>query len=374
MRIVAFVVSSLVLIGCSSAPEKPDPTRLERITPEVVLVKQGSASLGGDDVTGLTPVITASGLVAASSRGEVSLLTLPDLDEVWSTDLDQDITAGVGANDASVFVITANGRLIALSLVTGEVQFERVLPSAVTTVPSADDDRVYVKTQVGRLMALSAATGETLWVEEAQETTIGIRGGAPMTLSNNTLWVLWESGRLAGYQADNGRIVFERQVAVSKGRSPLERIVDSKGAPSIQNSVLATATRNGQLSVLDIGSGQPLWSVDADAYPGALVGFNAVTVVETDGTVSAYSLQTGESLWSTQALRYRELSAPSVFANSIVVVDLEGVVHLIDPADGGLVGRLDVGSAKGLVAPVVSSEGMAVQLVDGRVTWVSVTP
>ena len=59
------------------------------------------------------------------------------------------------------------------------------------------------------------------------------------------LFVLWESGRIMAYHAQTGRILWERQVAVSRGRSPLDRIVDSKGAPSVRNGFIATATRNG---------------------------------------------------------------------------------------------------------------------------------
>ena len=49
-----------------------------------------------------------------------------------------------------------------------------------------------------------------------------------MTLESDVLYVFGESGRIVAYQAESGRIFWERQVAVSRGRSPLERIVDSK--------------------------------------------------------------------------------------------------------------------------------------------------
>jgi outer membrane protein assembly factor BamB len=95
-------------------------------------------------------------------------------------------------------------------------------------------------------------------------------------------------------------------------------------------------------------------------------------VVETDGTISAYSAQSGESLWTTEALKYRELSPPVVIADSIGVVDLEGELHLLDPADGSIIGRLDVGGDKGKVAPVAIGNGVLVQLLDGRLSRVEV--
>ena len=359
------------LAGCSSAPEKPDPTPLERITERVELDDVESTSLGGGDQTGLSPAVDGEVIAAASAGGDVYLLNA-ELDELWDTDIDRSIVGGAALNGSSVYVTTADAVLVALSRDNGEVRFEVALPSNSTVPPIATDSLVFVKTQIGQLLALNATTGETVWFEEAQESGVGIRGGAPMTLAGDVLYVLWESGRIVTYQADTGRILWERQVAVSRGRSPLERIVDSKGAPSVRNNLVATATRNGQVSLLDARNGQLIWSLDSDAYPGALLAFNAVTVVETDGTISAYSAQSGESLWTTEALKYRELSPPVVIADSIGVVDLEGELHLLDPADGSIIGRLDVGGDKGKVAPVAIGNGLLVQLLDGRLSRVEV--
>jgi outer membrane protein assembly factor BamB len=359
------------LVGCSSAPEKPDPTPLERITERVELDDVESTSLGGGDQTGLSPAVDGDVIAAASAGGDVYLLNA-ELDELWDTDIDRSIVGGAALNGSSVYVTTADAVLVALSRDNGEVRFEVALPSNSTVPPIATDSLVLVKTQIGQLLALNATTGETVWFEEAQESGVGIRGGAPMTLAGDVLFVLWESGRIVAYQADTGRILWERQVAVSRGRSPLERIVDSKGAPSVRNNLVATATRNGQVSLLDARNGQLIWSLDSDAYPGALLAFNAVTVVETDGTISAYSAQSGESLWTTEALKYRELSPPVVIADSIGVVDLEGELHLLDPADGSIIGRLDVGGDKGKVAPVAIGNGVLVQLLDGRLSRVEV--
>jgi hypothetical protein len=54
------------------------------------------------------------------------------------------------------------------------------------------------------------------------------------------------------------------------------------------------------------------------------------------------------------------------------VIDLEGELHLLDPANGSIVGRLDVGGDKGKVAPVVIEDGILVQLLDGRLSRVEV--
>ncbi len=371
MRRLLIVVAMVVLAGCSSAPEKLNPTPLERITETVELDVVESTSLGGGDQTGLSPASDGEVIAAASAGGDVYLFDM-NLEELWSVEIEQTIVGGVAVNQDAVYVVTSDANLVALSRANGELLFEVALPSNSTVPPVTTDSQIFIKTQIGQLLALNADTGETIWFEEARETGVGIRGGAPMTLESDVLYVLWESGRIVAYQAESGRILWERQVAISHGRSPLERIVDSKGAPSVRNNLVATATRNAQVSLLDARNGQLMWSLDADAYPGALLAFNAVTIVETDGTISAYSAQSGGSLWTNEALKYRELSPPVVVADSIGVIDLEGELHLLDPANGSIVGRLDVGGDKGKVAPVVVEDGILVQLLDGRLSRVEV--
>lgn len=361
----------LALIGCSSAPDKPSPTPLKRITEIVEIDDVESTSLGGGDQTGLSPAVDGDSIAAASAGGDVYLFDAK-LDELWNTDIDRTILGGVALNSTAVYVATSDATLVALSRKKGEVLFEVTLPGNSTVPAVATDTMVFVKTQIGQLIALNAVSGETVWFEEAKESNVGIRGGAPISLSDDVLFVLWESGRIMAYQAQTGRILWERQVAVSRGRSPLDRIVDSKGAPSVRNGFIATATRNGQVSLLSARDGQLIWSFDSDAYPGALLAFNAVTVVETDGTISAFSAQSGESLWSTGVLKHRELSPPAVVADYIGVIDLEGELHLLDPANGSIVGRIDVGGDKGKVAPVAVENGALVQLLDGRLSRVEV--
>ena len=363
----------LFFIGCSNAPEKPSPKPLKRITELVGLDEIESVALGGGDRTGLMPAFKDGLIAAASASGEVYAFDA-ELNELWSIDLERSIFAGVGMSNTAVYVITADAALVALSLADGALIFEVSLPGNALVPPIATESLVFVKTQIGRLLALDPRTGRTVWIEEAQGSGIGIRGGSPMTLSGNTLFVLWESGRLIAYQTQTGRILWERQVAVARGRSPLERIVDSKGAPSVRNSLVAVSTRNGQVSLRNSATGQLVWSFDADAYSGALLAFNTVTVIETDGTVSSFGTSSGELLWTTEELQYRELSPPSVIGDFIGVMDFEGKLHLFDPANGLIVGRLNVGGSKGIVAPVGTKKGALIQLVDGNLSLVELVP
>ena len=58
-----------------------------------------------------------------------------------------------------------------------------------------------------------------------------------------------------------------------------------------------------------------------------------------DGKLNAYSLSTGQLAWQNEELLNRQLSNPVMLGQSLVVGDMDGVIHLLDPASGKLVGR-----------------------------------
>jgi outer membrane protein assembly factor BamB len=55
--------------------------------------------------------------------------------------------------------------------------------------------------------------------------------------------------------------------------------------------------------------------------------------------LNAYNLATGELLWQNEELLNRQLSNPVTLGQNLVVGDLDGVIHLIDPSSGKLIGR-----------------------------------
>ena len=77
-------------------------------------------------------------------------------------------------------------------------------------------------------------------------------------------------------------------------------------------------------------------------------------VFAADGTdrLLAWRRGTGDSVWSSDRLRFRQLSAPVMFGNSVAFGDLEGQVHLVSRDKGELQQRVATdGSA--IVAPLL---------------------
>ena len=102
---------------------------------------------------------------------------------------------------------------------------------------------------------------------------------------------------------------------------------------------MVTSSFQGQVTVTDLAAMQVVWSEDASSNKRPEVADNKVFVAKTDGKLVAYDLGTGQLLWENDSLLNRQLSNPVMLGSDLVVGDLDGVLHLLDPNSGQLVGR-----------------------------------
>ena len=366
-KYICFLGFSFVVSGCgNNAPEKPTPNPLVIIDSPLELQVSWKKTLGGLDSTGLKPALFEGSVVAAGANGRVVKFG-NDGEIIWATDLGETITSGVGKGNDYVVVQKLSGTVVNLDLKSGQIRWESNLLALSTSPPVVGGGLIFFKTNDGFLFAIDAIDGSTTWTEEGSDNEMGLRGNSPLTFDNGYLFVLWDSGRLATYLANDGRIIWERLVSRSISRSPLARLLNSLSSPSVRNGFVATATGNGQVTLTHQSSGDKLWSKDLDASGGALIAFNQVVAVETDGTISAFSLQTGDSLWSQNVLKNRDLSVLGIFDRYLTVTDLDGWLHLLDPRDGNIIARIKVGNAGARVPlqNIRSQRSGVVQLLNG---------
>ena len=81
--------------------------------------------------------------------------------------------------------------------------------------------------------------------------------------------------------------------------------------------------------------------------------------------VVALSRAGGTQLWRQEALRLRDLTAPTRYANTLVVGDYEGYVHWLSPDDGRFLAREKAAGERISAAPLVVGENVFVQGDDG---------
>jgi len=255
---------------------------------------------------------------------------LPKL-ELWSKKVSkQGLSSGVEAKDGLVIVGNHKGQLFALDQATGEQKWTAQLTGAILAPSLVQSGRVVTVSNDGTVFAHDLESGQQVWSYDLPSVQFSLRGtSTPIALDArlDARTVLVSSANAYVYALDvlSGVPRMQRRVAVSDGRSDIQRLNDVDGDPVVAGQLLVTTSFQGQVTATDLASQQVIWSEDASSTKRPEVADNKVFVAQADGKLTAYDLATGQQLWQNEQLLNRELSNPVLFGQDLVVGDLDGV-------------------------------------------------
>ena len=341
----ALTVLTLALAGCAGktnkVPEvKPNP--LPKLTQAKTLVPVFSTSVASTDAADpLRLRLDAdNGVVfAIDPKGEVSAFKGKQRLRQKKVSKDN-LSSGVEAAEGLVVVGNQKGQLFALDQQTGEQKWTAQLTGALLAPSLIHAGRVISVSNDGTVYAHEIATGAQVWTYNLPNVQFSLRGmAAPVALDARNVLIASSNAYIYALDALSGVPKLQRRVAVSDGRSDIQRLVDIDGEPVVAGQFVVTTSYQGQVTVLDLASQQVVWSEDASSIQRPEVVGNGVFVAQTDGKIKAFEITSGQPLWENDQLLNRKLSNPVMLGTDLVVGDLDGVLHLIDPRTGQITGR-----------------------------------
>lgn len=369
--VLAALAMSFLLSGCSSSDNKPQAAELVSFKEQVKIKTRWSASGGTEQSeyqSAPAPALIENRLYIVDEDGEVSALETQKGRTVWDTDLETSVNGSIGANNTQVFVGTLEGDVVALMAGSGEEQWRTNLGSEIISAPVATDKQALVQTVDGRLYALDAKNGEQQWIYEIELPVLTLRGNSQSRIVGDTAYASFDNGKVVAIELSSGGTRWEGRLALPKGRTDLERMVDSDAGPLVKGDVVYASAYQGRLMAFSRGTGRPLWSNDVASVKQMDANSGSVFVVTDKDEVRAYQAYSGELLWQNDQLAYRKLSGVSVFANLVAVADAEGYLHLLSPEDGQFMGRKKI-DGSGIFSPMVSDgETLYVQDASGGIS------
>ncbi|AXA68296.1 MULTISPECIES: outer membrane protein assembly factor BamB [Pseudomonas] len=354
---IAVLGLALAVVGCSSTGKKElPPAELKDIKAEVRLDEVWSRSVGdgqGKEYNRLVPAVDGQTIFAADADGRVMAMNRETGQVLWKKDLDLPVSGGVGVGSGLVLVGTLRGQVIALDSASGDEKWRAQASSEVLSAPVVNNDVVVVQSQDDKLQAFELGSGTRRWIYEDTQPVLSLRGtGAPL-VTNQVVMAGFASGKVVALDVQRGLPLWEQQIAVPKGRSELERIVDVDGGLSLSGDTLYVVSYNGRVAALNPANGQILWQRDASSYDGVAEGFGNVYLSLDNGTVEAVEESSTSSLWTNADLARRQLTGPVVWSSNLVVGDYAGYIHLLSQVDGRFVGRTKVDGDGVRVRPLV---------------------
>ena len=334
------------LVACSG--DKPKPTPLEAITPQIAGRAVWSARVDGLPFV-LMPAARDGTFVVAGGDGSVMALAADNGRELWRGSAGARLTAGVGSDGRFAAVVTRDNELVVLE--RGSVKWRTRLSARVVTAPLVAGERVFVMGVDRTVQAWDALDGRYLWQLQRPGEALTLAQPGVLAAFKDTLLV-GQGQRLTAVDPLRGSVRAEVALANPRGTNEVERVADLIGPAARSGDTVCARSFQSAVGCADAQLGTLLWSKN---FGGAqAIGADADLVVGADGSdrISAWRTLSGDLAWNSEQLRYRGLSGFLVIARTVVVGDFEGQVHFLDRATGKTLLRLPTDGSAVIGAPV----------------------
>ena len=333
------------------------PAKLVDFKQTVSVTQRWSANVGSNSkkiYVRLQPKVDGDRIYAAGAKGRVSAYNVDSGQLLWQVDTGLPLRGGRGSGDGLVLLGTADAEVIALDRNSGAERWRAKVSSEVLAAPSAAEGVAVVRSIDGRIYGFSSENGKRIWIHDSSVPVLTLRGTSAPVISNGAVIVGLSNGKLVALLLKNGSRLWESRIAIPRGRSELERIVDIDADPIVANGVVHVATYQGNVATVALENGRSLWNRKMSSHAGIGADSKVLYITDEDSAVWALDRRSGSSYWKLEKLRARKLSAPAAYGDYVVVGDLEGYVHFLDSKSGAFAARLRVGSGPIVAAPIVS--------------------
>jgi outer membrane protein assembly factor BamB len=342
----------------------PPPAPLVEIANPIPTRTLWQASIGKAGLGAFTPAVAGGHVYAAAEDGTLVKLDAASGKELWRIRIPSTLTGGVGADGKLVVVGSAEGEVIALDD-AGVTRWRARVSSEVLSAPVVAGDIVVVRSADSRIFGLDAQDGRRRWVFQRAAPALAVRSPAGAVVRSGYVFAGFSGGKLVALALPNGGLRWEGTVSLPKGTTELERVTDVIGLPWVGEREACAVAFQGRVACFDLGNGSQIWARDVSSSSGLDVDLRATYVSEDRGAVSAFSRQSGTSLWRQDRLANRRLTAPLAVGKEIAIGDLEGFVHLLGQDTGAFVGRIATDGSPIVSPPVAISGGILVQTSGG---------
>ena len=351
-RWALLVFLGIVLTACGAS--KPKPAQIPPIKADKPIQALWQFKLGSDVSFVQSLQTVQERMVITSDNGKIAVVDVRNGQAVWRHELKTALNTGAGFDGQHVAVVTLNNELVLLQ--DGKVLWRNRLTSQSYTHPLVAGERVFMMMADRSVLAFDLATGVRLWLQQ--------RPGEPLVLKQNGVLMAFQNtllvglgGRLTAINPDNGQFKWDVPIANPRGINDLERLVDLVAKPTrVANSVCVRAFQS-QVGCVDALRGSVLWTRSSVGSQGVDGDAKTLIGTESNGMVQAWSRMTGDRLWDSDRLKYRELTGPLFTSKGVVIGDSGGWLYLLSSADGSLINRVQTSSDGFASTPTALADG-----------------
>lgn len=350
----AMVLALGLMGGC--AADKPKAKALEAVTPKIAGRQVWAAKVDGVRFP-LSVVSRDGNFIVASSGGTLLGLEAESGRQLWTANAGAPLSAGVGSDGRFHAVVTVDNKLV---IFEGSTPLWREqLKSRVSTAPLVAGERVFVMGVDRAVHAYDAKDGKRLWTLQRPGEALTLLHIGVLTAVKDTL-VAGQGPRLAGIDPTRGTLRWEVPVGSPRGTNEVERLADLIGPALRLGTRLCARSFQAAVGCVDSETGRLLWARNTGGVNA--IGGDEELIFGADATdrIVAWKTENGETVWNSERMLFRGLSAPASIGPTVAFGDFEGYVHFLDRKDGQTLLRLSTDGSPVVGKPVLSGTTLLV--------------
>ncbi|AWK14787.1 outer membrane protein assembly factor BamB [Candidatus Fukatsuia symbiotica] len=378
------LVSVIFLSGCSllnSEDEMAVLSPLPKVTNQFTPDKMWSVSVGSG-VAGyysrLHPTWQGSSIFAADRKGLVQAMEVNSGKQIWRVNLAEKthflgndrsamLSGGLTVADSHLYVGSEEARVYALNTSDGKLVWQSAVAGEVLSRPVVSDDLLLIHTSNGMLQALNRADGTIKWTLNLDMPLLSLRGESTPTVAMGAAIVGGDNGRVSAVMIEQGQLIWQQHISQITGATEIDRLSDVDMSPVVVEGIVYALAYNGNLTALDLRSGQILWQREMGSVDDFIVNMGRIYLVDQNDRIMALQSNGGVTVWNQSDLLHRNLTSPAMYNNYLVVGDSKGYLHWLNKEDGRFVAQQQVDSSGFLSTPLVVDNKLIIQSKNGTV-------
>ena len=325
------------------------------------------------------PVVAGGKLYVIDADATVRAFDAKTGARLWATSLDAAkrdrsvlFGGGVSVDSGHVYATTGRGDAAAMDAATGKLEWKVRPGGPLRGAPGVGLGNVFVLTQDNQIFALKAENGETAWTVSATLETSGVFGVAAPAIAQGTVVAGFSSGELSALRYENGRIVWQDQLARTSISTSVSSISDVDASPVLDQGKVYAIGQGGRMVAMDLVSGQRLWELTIAGVSTPWLAGEWLFVVTDDAKLLCIARATGKIRWLTQLPRWRDAktknkaigwSGPVLAGGRLLLVNTLGQLVNVAVADGKL-GTSTKAGKDFYLSPIVADNML--YLLDGK--------
>ncbi|AHH46974.1 hypothetical protein X557_08890 [Francisella tularensis subsp. holarctica PHIT-FT049] len=347
MKKLLFITAPLllsVLTASCSKSNVPPPTPLAEKPPRETFVKviwkrktgNGNGGLANYNVA---PAYANDTVFVPNQNGMAYALAITNGKIIWKNDTGTNLSVQPNTIANAVIFGSIKGTLTAIDDKDGQTLWRTDAPSSIFSQPTIYDNSIYLQTHDGSVSAFDARNGSKEWSVANNIPEITLPSNSSPIILNNTVMIGNAFGAVLGFTIKRGDRTINIPIAISHGSSPADKMVDITANPMLYDHYLIFAAYQGAIVALDKDSGKMLWAKKASIINNMAINNGVIFTTQDDSELKAYDIQTGDTVWTQDTLKWRKITAPIYYKGLIVVADYQGYLHFFNSLNGEYLGR-----------------------------------